>query len=287
MINIKLITESIEAHSHKWIAEANEITALPEEERKFFLGCLPGDGELSDALLESAAKSSYSTILAQKKVVTTTYPVRFDLRNVSGQNYITPIKSQDRCGSCVAFGAVAATEGTVKYNKQNPALNCDLSEAHLFFCYAFQQGRNCGTGWFIPAALQCLQIGVVDDACFPYNILQQNCTLCSNSQSRMTRITSYTQLTTHDQMKQWLVDNGPLVARFNVYSDFFSYKSGVYKYSTGTLQGGHCVCCVGYDDSLNCWIMKNSWGQAWGEQGYFRINYGDCGIDAMMYGLLI
>ena len=52
----------------------------------------------------------------------------------------------------------------------------------------------------------------------------------------------------------------------------------------GEYVGGHCVCIIGYDDAQKCWIAKNSWGKGWGEQGFFRIGYGECGIDARCGG---
>lgn len=53
---------------------------------------------------------------------------------------------------------------------------------------------------------------------------------------------------------------------------------------SGDLEGYHCVAVVGYDDEDGCWICKNSWGTGWGEEdggkrGWFRIKYGECGID--------
>ena len=51
---------------------------------------------------------------------------------------------------------------------------------------------------------------------------------------------------------------------------------------TGSLAGGHCVSCVGYDDVQRFWICKNSWGSGFGEGGYFCIAYGECGIDSFM-----
>jgi C1A family cysteine protease len=70
-----------------------------------------------------------------------------------------------------------------------------------------------------------------------------------------------------------------------VYNDFFSYSGGVYKKANNTVAGGHCVCIIGYNDAQQCWIAKNSWGTGWGESGYFRIGYGECGIDSEMYGV--
>jgi C1A family cysteine protease len=52
-----------------------------------------------------------------------------------------------------------------------------------------------------------------------------------------------------------------------------------------SLAGGHCICVVGYSDTDSCWICKNSWGTGWGESGFFRIRYGDCGIDSAMYAV--
>jgi len=55
------------------------------------------------------------------------------------------------------------------------------------------------------------------------------------------------------------------------------YTGGVYNYSGGTIpdDNGHAVLLVGYDDALQCFKVKNSWGPAWGENGYFRIAYDD------------
>jgi C1A family cysteine protease len=86
-------------------------------------------------------------------------------------------------------------------------------------------------------------------------------------------------------MKTWLATKGPLITCFNVYADFFAYSSGVYKYQSGAFQGGHCVCVIGYSESLSAWLCKNSWSAYWGMGGYFWIGYGQCGIDAQMWGI--
>ena len=80
-------------------------------------------------------------------------------------------------------------------------------------------------------------------------------------------------------MKANLVNNGPQITGMAVYDDFFSYKSGIYKHVAGDLAGYHCVNVIGYDDNEGCWICKNSWGTGWGESGFFKIAYGECGID--------
>jgi len=84
-------------------------------------------------------------------------------------------------------------------------------------------------------------------------------------------------------MKKKIVENGPQITGMAVYQDFFNYAGGIYEHVSGGLAGYHCVAVVGYDDQNECWICKNSWGTNWGEadggqRGWFRIKYGQCGI---------
>ena len=63
-----------------------------------------------------------------------------------------------------------------------------------------------------------------------------------------------------------------------VYKDFTHYKSGIYKHVDGNKLGGHAVTIVGYNDAEKYWLVRNSWGTHWGENGYFKIAYGECGF---------
>ena len=92
-------------------------------------------------------------------------------------------------------------------------------------------------------------------------------------------ITEGQEIVNVSERKAWLDEKGPLIAVFAVYKDFMEYRSGVYRYVSGNLLGYHAVCCVGYDDEQGCWICKNSWNTGWGESGFFRIGYGEVGID--------
>jgi C1A family cysteine protease len=105
-------------------------------------------------------------------------------------------------------------------------------------------------------------------------------TLNADWPNRMAHVTGFQDLTGDiPRMKQHLVDHGALSACLVVYQDFFSYGGGVYKHVSGAQAGGHCVSLVGYDDAQGCWIAKNSWNTGWGESGFFRIGYGECGIE--------
>jgi hypothetical protein len=87
-------------------------------------------------------------------------------------------------------------------------------------------------------------------------------------------------------MKTWISTKGPVAACFTVYEDFYHhYSSGVYHYVSGAVVGGHCITIVGYDDANHFWICKNQWGAGWGESGYFRIGFGQCGLDSTVWAI--
>ena len=130
---------------------------------------------------------------------------------------------------------------------------------------------------------------MVDEACFPYTDQDQPCKLGSDATARLSTASSFVVLESATAMKRHLATVGPLAACFTVYEDFaYYYTGGVYRYhekTSGEYVSGHCVCIVGYDDAKKCWIAKNSWGKGWGEKGFVRIGYGECGIDASMWGI--
>jgi hypothetical protein len=180
----------------------------------------------------------------------------------------------------VAFGTTVVVESTFRMQRHDPALAIDLSEAHLFYCHAKSEGRNCGNGWWPDRALEFYKnVGVADEACFPYTGGDQACNVCSDWQNRVTKITGYHKVSAVADMKTWISTRGPITGCFVVYQDFMSYRSGVYRHVTGSNVGGHCVAIIGYSDAGGYWICKNSWGAGWGESGFFRIAYGECGID--------
>jgi C1A family cysteine protease len=218
------------------------------------------------------------------------YPAAMDLRDAPAGNLITPIKDQGGCGSCVAFGSSAAVEGTLRMEQGDPNLDVDLSEAFLFYCKAAEEGRTCGGptgGWYPKAALDVFSAagGVPDEACFPYTAGDQACAACSDWEGRATTIAAWQPLDTPAEMKEWISSHGPTVGSMMVYADFPHYAGGVYRHVSGGDLGGHCICMVGYDDQQEFWIGKNSWGTGWGESGFFRIAYGECGIDSGMLGV--
>jgi C1A family cysteine protease len=269
-----------------WRAGPTTNSGHSEIQARSRTGYVPGPNDPSLEEAERVALEAQAAVVPEGAAAA---PPVFDWRNVGGQNFVTPIEDQGGCGSCVAFGAVAAMESLVRITRGAPTATVDLSEAHLWFCWGPSHGAGACPegGWWPDAAYDGMVQGVVDSACYPYTPVNQACNLCADWQNRLTKITGWHKLTSLADMKAFISSVGPVSACFTVYEDFYyHYTGGVYTYNpatAGNVVGGHCICIVGYDDSQGCWIAKNQWGSGWGESGYFRMAYGSCGLDAQMW----
>ncbi len=289
-IDMKLedIQKVISETGNQWEAGDNPIQRLSDEEKKYRGGFVPKPG--TPSLQEREQQAKAKTAEAKTAEAKAAAVEKFDWRNVNGQNWITPIKDQGNCGSCVAFGTIATAEVVTRLQHSQVGLDVDYSEADLFYCGAEKQdNRTCVNGWWLEGSHTYLAAeGVVDEACFPYTAGDQACNLCADWQDRKKKFPS-NKITDIKMMKEWISTTGPLTTAFTVYEDFFAYKNGVYFPKTDKVVAGHCVSVVGYDDTVNYgdphWICKNSWGPDWGMNGFFKIGYGQCGIDHEMWAI--
>jgi hypothetical protein len=245
------------------------------------------------AILDPAARDRGDALAIARRVVATTaelqeataaalpgrlipFPLWWwlvDWRNRFGLDAVTPVEDQGGCGSCVAFGTIATMESMLIIERN---ITLELSEAELLFC----GGGSCG-GWWPTSAVTYLETsGVAQESCFPYVPVNMPCDPCSRRDEEAIKITTSATVFGVPQRKQYLAWVGPMIAVFEVYDDFFGYTGGVYTHVTGGLAGLHCVEVIGYDDLGGFWICKNSWGTGWGENGFFCIGYGQCGIDS-------
>lgn len=211
------------------------------------------------------------------KAILFKYPPQWDWRNVGGKNFLTSIKDQQTCGSCVAFAACGAAEARKKIDAQDASQNPDLSEWFLF-----QRGNgSCSTGSQFGSILSALvNPGTPDEACCPY----LGSSTCANWTDRVTKAASYTVLRTASQAKEWIATKGPVIAGMEVYTDFFDVNSNeIYTHKNGDFAGNHAICLFGFDEVKGCWLLKNSWSSSWGVDGFCRIAYEQCGIGSSFY----
>ncbi len=261
-----------------WLAQPNALTALDSFEQTRRLGVrLPGDDERAEILARAdgllAAAADVGAL-----------PDKFDLRTVEGANYLTETRDQGACGSSVAFGVIAAIEGTARYLRRVPDLAIDLSEAHLFYGYGGELNLDSATGWLPIPALREATKGITYESEWPYvagDTARTMPPLSAQWRDHQAIPDGVTDVTgAFGRIKEHLLDYGPVTACLEVFSDFYAYRSGVYQHVSGSIQGGHCVAIVGWDDASGAWTIKNSWGSSWGQSGFGQIKYGEVFVDS-------
>lgn len=273
------IKNAIKDKAAKWEADETSVSRLSEEERKFLTGTII-DFESFEG--QGAGKPSKPGVGAPRnpKKGEDKLPRKFDWRSKDDQNWVSTVKDQRGCGSCWAFGIVAQLESVKMIADNTPDSNLDLSEQYMVSCDSNNYG--CRGGYMIPAYNFLIEPGVPEESCFPYIAKDAETgapcdNACANPQ--LVKISTWNRVTTGwskrdsiNNIKRAVYEN-PLTVTMYVYRDFFYYTGGVYKYVSGPLAGGHAVTIVGWNDRDKAFIVKNSWGSGWGENGYFRIEY--------------
>lgn len=212
-------------------------------------------------------------------------PSSFSWRDINGVDFTTPIRNQNPYPSCESFALVAAVETMVQFQVGFP-FNCDLSEAHLFFF----SGGNIIWGSYPENDTKFLKdYGVPDEVCWPYphDLYQYPLNTTSPDwQDRTVKITDWSYLPADPvAIKTALLTNGPVPSYFLVYDDFVYFKKGIYQHRWGNTRGAHYMAIVGYNDDPGYWIVKNSWGTNFQEDGWVNIKYGECGIGTINFYL--
>jgi hypothetical protein len=198
-----------------------------------------------------------------------TYPSRFDWRNKDGKDWMTPIREQGGCGSCWAFSALAIIEAKINIQANDPDVDIDLSEQHLVSSCC---DGDCGSGWPGDGINYAIDVGIPTEECFPYTAQNSACTPCADWGTTRWNVDDYRYNTDESTYKYQISLYGPMSAIFAVYDDLHLYQGGIYqRTNTSVFCGYHAIAIVGWNDTDDTWIIKNSWGTDWGESGYGRI----------------
>lgn len=203
-------------------------------------------------------------------------PTSVDLRSK-----MPPVYDQGQLGSCTA-NAIA---GALEYALMKEAMT-DFVPSRLFIYYnerVIEKTVNTDSGANIRDGIKSVnKQGVCPETEWPYNIGEFNKRPSSNcyKDAKKDLVKTYAGVAQNlINMKTCLAMGYPFIFGFSVYSSFESdevAKTGILNMPVhGESQmGGHAVVCVGYDDALQRFIVRNSWGPNWGQEGYFTIPYG-------------
>jgi C1A family cysteine protease len=224
----------------------------------------------------AAKKKNLNKIAPATLKASITLPAKWDWRDHNG---VLPIRDQGNCGSCWAFGTVGSYESFLLIKH---SVTADFSEQHLVSCNT--QGWGCGGGWW--AFDMLINPGAVWESLFPYVAADVSCPAgltYAYQASSWAYVDGENQVADTQKIKEAIYQIGPVAAAVYVGSYFQGYSDGVFD-KDETKSGAfscapaknvnHAILLVGWDDAEGVWILRNSWGPGWGEDGYMRIKYG-------------
>ena len=268
------ILSAVSSGDAKWCPRVTSVSRLTGSERGGRLG-LNAPSQKSSGLWSSFVNGLDAVLNGMPPAPSGV----FDWRDHNGLHAVSPIENQGSCGSCWAFASTAQLESQMLIHgaKTMP----DESEQALISC---GHVGSCNGGTLGLAAAYLQTYGLPPVSYFPYTGTNNSCSNAQQGwQSQTTKIDAYFNvpdtlvLPNVDALKSALALYGPLSTSFKVYDDFYNYSSGVYSYTSGNFDGWHAVLIVGYDDPRQAFIVKNSWGTDWGENGFFEIAYKEVG----------
>lgn len=187
------------------------------------------------------------------------------------QGYVNPIQNQKQCGSCYAFSSVAAIEG--QYFKSSGSL-LKLSEQHVVDCASSYGNYGCNGGIMNNVFKFVKDNGIAFEDSYPYQARVQG---CSSGVLSPVKVNGFVDLPEGDEnaLQQAVASKGPISVGIDAsLRSFQLYESGIYNDPNANANSiDHAVVVVGYgsENGQDYWIVRNSWGEGWGENGYVRM----------------
>jgi len=201
-------------------------------------------------------------------------PESFNYREAFPNCVLPTADTGKTCGASYAF-AVAQTiaERNCIVNKADKPT--PLSAQELLKCDIMNNG--CKNGHLNLSLDHARSKGLVEEECLPYNPEAEKCEGMCETQNR-TRIDNYCLLIGEDDIKRDIMKNGPVVSTSHIYIDLLTYKSGVYtkEEDIARFSGQQAVRIIGWgvDGADKYWLVQNTWGKSWGEEGVAKIAAG-------------
>lgn len=203
---------------------------------------------------------------------------RDELHSIDHRSLLPTVKNQGACGSCWAFSTIASMEAA--YAKEFGEVVA-FSEAHLAECDKFSGG--CMGGFMVNGLMFFTQNGPVLEEDYPYILPLGSCQQ-ERARSNIPTIPYAFRVDDEEEALYDALTHNVVSVAIQAENPYMrSYRGGVIDGADCGTELDHGVTLVGYEADTDAWIVRNSWGEDWGEDGYFRIKKrggkGICGIN--------